>query len=81
METYLSEIGPKTCYNVSMKKHWSTDERELKKDPRAYAVWRLEERINHGVGQAKISESDLRTYWNEIEIDAYKRRALSLALV
>ncbi len=63
-----------------MKKHWSVDTRQLEKNPRALAIWKLEQRINWGVGEAKISEHNLRTHWNDIDIDPSKRKALSLAL-
>lgn len=62
------------------KQHWSVDETELKKDPRAYAIWRLEQRINFGVGEQKIKRKELTEYWSDIEIDPFKRKALSLAL-
>lgn len=61
-------------------KHWSVDERALKKSPRAYAIWRLEQRINFGVGKAKIDRKELKTYWSDIDIDPHKRKALALAL-
>ncbi len=67
-------------YNAQMKKHWSVDETRLAEDPRAHAIWKLEQRINWGVGEDKVSEYDLRAHWNEIDIDPSKRRALSLAL-
>lgn len=62
------------------KQHWSVDETELKKDPQAYAIWRLEQRINFGVGEAKIKKSELIKHWEQIDIDPFKRKALSLAL-
>lgn len=62
------------------KQHWSVDETELKKDPRAYAIWRLEQRINFGIGSPKIKKEELKKYWDNIDIDPFKRRALSLAL-
>lgn len=71
------------CYNTVMKitqKHWSVDETELKKDSVAYAIWRLEQRINFGVGEEKLDRTELKKYWNKIDIDPAKRRALSLAL-
>ena len=63
-----------------MQKHWSVDEKELAKDPRAYAIWRLEQRINFGVGEEFLDENELRTYWDDIDIDPAKRKALLLAL-
>ena len=61
-------------------KHWSVDETELKKDPEKYAVWKLEQRINFGLGEGKINRAELKKYWSKITIDPSKRKALSLAL-
>ena len=61
-------------------RHWSIDEASLKKDPEAYAIWRLEQRINFGIGEEKINPEELRLYWDKLEIDPYKRKALELAL-
>ncbi|MBI2475765.1 MAG: hypothetical protein HYV67_00800 [Candidatus Taylorbacteria bacterium] len=62
------------------KKHWSVDETELKKDPDAHAIWRLEQRINFGIGEEKLDKAELKKYWDKIDIDPFKRKALSLAL-
>jgi hypothetical protein len=75
--------GGKMCYNVDMKisnQHWSVDENELKKDPAVYAIWRLEQRINFGIGEQKLNKAELKKYWDKIDIDPYKRKALLLAL-
>lgn len=61
-------------------KHWSVDETEIKKDPEAYAIWKLEQRINWGLGEEKIKRTELVKYWDIIDIDPSKREALSLAL-
>ena len=63
-----------------MKKHWSVDTTELEKDPEAFAIWSLEQRINWGIGKERIKETELRRYWDRIAIDPFKRRALGLAL-
>lgn len=63
-----------------MRKHWSVDEKGLVADPKAHAIWRLEQRINWGIGEERIDASELRTYWEDIDIDPAKRRALALAL-
>lgn len=62
------------------KQHWSVDETELKKDLAAYAIWRLEQRINFGLGEGKIKKAELVKYWDKIDIDPFKRKALALAL-
>ncbi len=63
-----------------MKKHWSVGETALSQDPHAYAVWRLEQRINYGIGEERIDTGTLRAHWDEIDIDPSKRRALALVL-
>jgi len=65
---------------MSVMRHWSVDEEELKKDPEAYAIWCLEQRINFGIGNLKMNRGDLTRYWSELDIDPYKRKALELAL-
>lgn len=64
----------------TVKQHWSVDETELKKNGEAHAIWRLEQRINYGLGEQKINKAELKKYWGKIEIDPFKRKALSLAL-
>ena len=46
----------------------------------ARAKWELEERINFGIGDEKISADALREQWDAIDIDPWKRKALALAL-
>ncbi len=62
------------------ERHWSVDETELKKDPEQYAIWRLEQRINWGLGTGKIKKKELLKYWKKIDIDTSKRKVLALAL-
>ncbi len=62
------------------RQHWSVDETELKKDPLAHAIWRLEQRINFGVGAEKINSVELKKHWKQIDIDPNKRKVLALAL-
>ncbi|MBI2100194.1 MAG: hypothetical protein HYT48_02550 [Candidatus Vogelbacteria bacterium] len=63
-----------------MNKHWSVDTTELEKNPEQLAIWKLEQQINWGIGEVKISKKNLLKYWDKIDIDPYKRRALALAL-
>ena len=61
-------------------KHWSVDTTELRKDSDAYAVWRLEQMINFGLRDDKISREDLIKYWDRIVLDPFKKRFMSLLL-
>ncbi len=63
-----------------MRKHWSVNTKELEKDPESLAIWRLEQWVNWGIGAKKVKKTDLITYWNRLDIDEWKRKAISLAL-
>lgn len=63
-----------------MKKHWSVDTRNLEQDPENFAIWKLEQWINWGIGADKVAKTDLIKYWDKLDIDIWKRKALALAL-
>ena len=63
-----------------MNNHWSINITELEKNPESYAIWKLEQWANWGIGTVKIKKSDLIKYWDKIDIDKWKKKALSLAL-
>lgn len=63
-----------------MKKHWSVNTKELEKTPESLAIWKLEQWVNWGIGTVKMKRSDLIKYWDKIDIDVWKRKALSYAL-
>lgn len=56
--------------------NWSTDTTELQKTPDLYAIWRLEQLINFGLNGEKLDRSNLVKYWDRLDIDPAKRRAL-----
>jgi len=60
--------------------NWSTDLTELKKHPEKYTIWKLEQLINYGLDEEKISENELRKYWDRINIDPATRKYLALLL-
>ncbi len=60
--------------------NWSTNEEEIKKDPEEYGRWRLEQLINYGLGGEKLSEGELRKYWDRLTIDPYRRKFLALLI-
>ncbi len=61
-------------------KHWSVDTENLKRDPKAYSIWKLEQMINFGLGQEKINKQELSLHWNEINLDPHKKKFLALLL-
>ncbi|HCR93079.1 MAG TPA: hypothetical protein DIU47_03955 [Candidatus Pacebacteria bacterium] len=56
--------------------NWSVHTPRLKKNPRAYNTFVLEQRINFGLNGKKLSRSLLKKYWNELVIDPHKRTFL-----
>ncbi|MEK7189751.1 MAG: hypothetical protein AAB666_02090 [Patescibacteria group bacterium] len=60
--------------------NWSVDTTELKKDKKQYAIWRLEQLVNFGLGKEKISEGDLRANWSQLRLDPKKKKFLSFLL-
>lgn len=59
-------------------KNWSTDTEKLRNNKDEFAIWKLEQLVNFGLGKKKIKKSELKKYWHIIDIDPFKRKFLSL---
>jgi hypothetical protein len=60
--------------------NWSVDTRELKKDKKKFAIWRLEQLVNWGLGSEKLNDFLLRKYWKNLFLDPAKKRYLEFLL-
>ena len=60
--------------------NWSTDTKELKKDKKKYAIWRLEQLVNFGLGKEKIERKVLEKYLHKLKIPENRRAFLELIL-
>ena len=62
--------------------NWSTNEKEFKLENKSkHAIWKLEQMVNFGLGKGeKLSVSQLKKYWNHIEIDKSRRKLLKVLL-
>lgn len=60
--------------------NWSTDTTELKKDKKQYAIWRLEQMVNFGLGGKKISRKEIKRYWSVLNLDLNKKKYLTALL-
>jgi hypothetical protein len=60
--------------------NWSTDIKKLKKDKKAYAIWRLEQLVNFGLNGQKISKKQLKKYWPYLNLDPIKKHYLTRLL-
>lgn len=57
--------------------NWSTDTKELKKNPIKFRIWQLEQLINFGLGNKKLSELEIKKYWNKLNLDPKRKNVLS----
>lgn len=60
--------------------NWSVDEKELKKYPEQFVIWKLEQMVNWGLGGEKLSRNDLTTYWDRLFLDPVKKQYLTFLL-
>lgn len=56
--------------------NWNTDTTRLKKDTQRYDKYVLEQQINFGLNNTKISIKKLKANWNKLDIDQNKRNYL-----
>lgn len=56
--------------------NWNTDTNRLKKDTAKHDIFVLEQKINFGLNNTKLSLKKLKKYWNELQIDPAKRNYL-----
>lgn len=61
-------------------KNWSTSLEKFDKKSQEYQVWQLEQLINFGIGNTKISRSFLTKQLPDLDIDLDKKRYLQFLL-
>lgn len=59
--------------------NWSTDEKAFK-NKEEKDIWELEQLVNFGLNNQKISSEKIRLYWNRLIIDPYRRKFLRMIL-
>lgn len=60
--------------------NWSTDITELKKDKKAYTIWRIEQMVNFGLDKNKLKENELKDNWKKLKLDPLKKIFLKMLL-
>ena len=53
--------------------NWSVDTTKLKQNINKFEVFVLEQRINFGLNDQKLSLKSLKKYWHQLKIDPQKR--------
>ena len=44
-------------------KNWSVDIKKIRKNKEEFAIWKLEQTVNFGLGGKKIKRKELKKYW------------------
>ncbi len=60
--------------------NWSVDIKQLKKNKKKYAIWRLEQLVNFGLGKEKLKRSELKKHWSALNLDPKKKKYISWLL-
>jgi len=62
-------------------KNWSTDTTRLQKDPEAFRLWQLEQKVNFGLDKGeRINEQELKQNFHKLQIDPDRRKLFELLL-
>lgn len=60
--------------------NWSTDSKNIAKYPEKFAIWKLEQLINFGLHGEKLKLSELKKYFDKLQIDPEKKKYLKFLL-
>lgn len=60
--------------------NWSVDLTKLKKKPRIFAIWKIEQAINFGLNGEKLNKEVLKKYWKKLHIDPARKKFLRFLL-
>ena len=60
--------------------NWSVNTSRLKKNPKKYKIWQLEQLINYGLGEGKLNKQELIKYFKELNISQDKKAYLTYIL-
>lgn len=68
-------------YYVKVKMYnWNIDLNKLNKDPKAAALWKIEQAVNFGLNGTKIDKNQLKKHWKKLHIDPARKRFLKFLL-
>lgn len=56
--------------------NWNTNTTRLKKDTDKHNIFTLEQKINFGLNNTKLSLKNLKKYWHQLTIDPAKKKYL-----
>lgn len=60
--------------------NWSVNTKRLFQDKEQYAIWKLEQSINFGLGKDRLSSDQIKKNLDKLKIDPDKKTYLNLIL-
>lgn len=62
--------------------NWSVDENYLKKFPKQYKLWKLEQILSYGLGDEKLDKKEVIASWDYLKkrLDPNRRRLIEFLL-
>lgn len=62
--------------------NWSVDENYIKKFPKKYKLWKLEQMLSYGLGGDKLNKKEIIKNWNYLKnrLDTERRELLEYLL-
>jgi GH43 family beta-xylosidase len=60
--------------------NWSTDLRQLSKNPVSARIWQLEQAINFGLNGEKLTKKDIKSNWHKLRLDPARKKFLKFLL-
>lgn len=60
--------------------NWGVDLKQLKKNKKQYAIWKIEQMVNFGLNGEKIKKNALLRYWKKLRLDPIKKKYLAAIL-
>lgn len=60
--------------------NWSVDLTKLKKKPRIFAIWKIEQAINFGLNGEKLNKELVKKLWKKLHLDPSRKKFLRFLL-
>ena len=60
--------------------NWNTNTVALKKKPKQFKIWQMEQSINFGLNGKKLDKKELKKNFSKLKLDPDRRRFIQLLL-
>lgn len=60
--------------------NWNTNTAELKKNPKQFKIWQMEQSINFGLNGKKLDRKELKKNLHKLKLDPHRSKFIQLLL-